>query len=216
MSRQPDPKARGELVRAALREFRRVGLKGARVEDIAKASGLAKGSFYLHFDSKEALFEEQVAGYLARLDRIIADRHATVMSGIEAGKGPAALVEVDKRFDRATLELLWEARELAGVLIHGAQGTRFQGVLWENVAREKARLKAACETLKGMGAARADLDAEVFASAVVGTYLLMIEAMGHLAEKPNLEAWVDQVQLLFKESLGGGLPAARGEEQLSS
>jgi len=60
MSRPADPTARSALVAAARAEFVRKGLRGARIEDITSAYGLSKGAFYLHFDSKEALFEELV------------------------------------------------------------------------------------------------------------------------------------------------------------
>lgn len=55
------PRVRGSRTRAALiggaREvFERDGLLDARIADIASAAGVATGSFYTHFDSKEAAF----------------------------------------------------------------------------------------------------------------------------------------------------------------
>jgi len=44
-----------QLLQAALRIFARDGIDGASVADIAEAAGVAKGSVYLYFDSKEAL-----------------------------------------------------------------------------------------------------------------------------------------------------------------
>lgn len=44
-----------QLLQAALRVFARDGIDGASVADIAEAAGVAKGSVYLYFDSKEAL-----------------------------------------------------------------------------------------------------------------------------------------------------------------
>ena len=40
---------------AALHVFRTKGYSATRVEDICEAAGLTKGSFFYHFDSKEAL-----------------------------------------------------------------------------------------------------------------------------------------------------------------
>ncbi|MBZ0137341.1 MAG: TetR/AcrR family transcriptional regulator [Planctomycetes bacterium] len=44
-----------QLLQAALKIFARDGIDGASVSDIAEAAGVAKGSVYLYFDSKEAL-----------------------------------------------------------------------------------------------------------------------------------------------------------------
>lgn len=52
-----------QLLQAALRIFARDGIDGASVADIAEAAGVAKGSVYLYFDSKEALAGDLV-GYL--------------------------------------------------------------------------------------------------------------------------------------------------------
>ena len=56
MARPADPNAKEALVAAARAEFARRGLVGARVEDITAACNLSKGAFYLHVESKEALF----------------------------------------------------------------------------------------------------------------------------------------------------------------
>jgi TetR/AcrR family transcriptional repressor of nem operon len=46
---------REEIVDAALEQFHTHGFNGAGVKDITDAAGVPKGSFYNHFDSKEAL-----------------------------------------------------------------------------------------------------------------------------------------------------------------
>ena len=45
------------ILKAALQEFRRNGFAAARMDDIAKRAGVAKGTIYLRFKDKEALFE---------------------------------------------------------------------------------------------------------------------------------------------------------------
>lgn len=51
---------RRRLVDAAHEAFRRDGFRGASVDRIAAAAGVAKQTFYNHFPSKEALFEETI------------------------------------------------------------------------------------------------------------------------------------------------------------
>lgn len=49
-----------QILEAALHEFAKRGLAGARLDDIAKRAGIAKGTIYLYFPNKEALFREMV------------------------------------------------------------------------------------------------------------------------------------------------------------
>ena len=46
---------RDALLQAATEVFSRYGFK-ASIDDIARRAGIGKGTVYLHFDSKEALF----------------------------------------------------------------------------------------------------------------------------------------------------------------
>ncbi len=46
---------REEIVEAALEQFHAYGFNAAGVKDITDSAGAPKGSFYNHFDSKEAL-----------------------------------------------------------------------------------------------------------------------------------------------------------------
>jgi len=57
-SRQRRKEARpGELTAAALELFVEKGFVGTRLEDVAARAGVSKGTLYLYFDSKEALFK---------------------------------------------------------------------------------------------------------------------------------------------------------------
>jgi TetR/AcrR family transcriptional repressor of nem operon len=59
----PRDSARERLVNAALDEFHRHGFNGCGVKDITQAAGVPKGSFYNHFESKEALALETLNRY---------------------------------------------------------------------------------------------------------------------------------------------------------
>jgi AcrR family transcriptional regulator len=49
-----------ELIAAALELFVERGFAATRLEDVASRAGVSKGTLYLYFDSKEALFKEAV------------------------------------------------------------------------------------------------------------------------------------------------------------
>ena len=57
MSPRPDvsEERRRQILDAALAVFARSGFSRARVEDIARETGLSKGTLYLYFDGKEAI-----------------------------------------------------------------------------------------------------------------------------------------------------------------
>lgn len=61
LSRQRRKEARpSELMAAALELFVEKGFVGTRLEDVAARAGVSKGTLYLYFDSKEALFKAVV------------------------------------------------------------------------------------------------------------------------------------------------------------
>src|SRR4051812_49277980 len=51
---------RSAILAAALDEFTARGFEGARLDDVAKRAGVAKGTIYLYFADKETLFQELV------------------------------------------------------------------------------------------------------------------------------------------------------------
>jgi AcrR family transcriptional regulator len=58
---------RAAILQAALDEFSARGFAAARLDDVARRAGVAKGTIYLHFKDKEALFQELVRTMLSPL-----------------------------------------------------------------------------------------------------------------------------------------------------
>jgi AcrR family transcriptional regulator len=56
---------RDAILAAALDEFAARGFEGARLDDVARRAGVAKGTIYLHFRDKETLFQELVRSSLS-------------------------------------------------------------------------------------------------------------------------------------------------------
>ena len=65
------PEARPhQILEAAFEVFGEHGLAGARLDDIARRAGVAKGTIYLYFPNKEALFKEMIRQtIIAHLER---------------------------------------------------------------------------------------------------------------------------------------------------
>jgi len=86
-----------EILDAALAVFAERGFAAARMDDIARRAGVAKGTIYLYFDSKEAVFK-------ALLSESIGDRIA-------------AIAELARRHTGSTIALLSAALRNFGMFL---------------------------------------------------------------------------------------------------
>ena len=83
------PEERQEaILKAALEVFSENGFAATRLEDIANRAGVAKGTLYLYFSDKEALFESMLQGVaapvLAQLAALADDNTLTPAQAIRA------------------------------------------------------------------------------------------------------------------------------------
>jgi TetR/AcrR family transcriptional regulator, fatty acid metabolism regulator protein len=74
-----DPDKPQQIIDAAVRVFARNGFYNSRVSDIAREAGIASGTIYLYFKTKEdilvTLFREKMAGFVRELRTEIAREH---------------------------------------------------------------------------------------------------------------------------------------------
>ena len=81
-ARAPDARAerRDAILAAALDEFSARGFAATRLDDVAKRAGVAKGTIYLYFADKEALFQElirtELSPVVGALIEALARRHS--------------------------------------------------------------------------------------------------------------------------------------------
>lgn len=70
-TRRPAEEREAQIIDAAFIAFAADGLEDTRLEDIARLAGVAKGTIYLYFPNKEALFREMIRRtVLVRLDEL--------------------------------------------------------------------------------------------------------------------------------------------------
>ena len=82
MSWRIDPGKEARILDSAERLFRRYGVKRTSIEDVAREAGIAKGTFYLYYSSKEELFTARPR----LLERIpLVDRVARAQSTSDRG-----------------------------------------------------------------------------------------------------------------------------------
>ncbi|MEV6769175.1 TetR/AcrR family transcriptional regulator [Nocardia sp. NPDC051030] len=98
---------RQEILDAAVRVFARKGFAASRIDDVATEAGIAKGSVYLYFDSRNALLD-------AAFEKYDADSRVIVQRALD-GEAPP----LDRFSDlvRGTLELLADTPDHARILL---------------------------------------------------------------------------------------------------
>ncbi|MFN8104252.1 MAG: TetR/AcrR family transcriptional regulator [Acidimicrobiia bacterium] len=132
------PAPRERLVAAAEARFRRFGYKRTTVEDITAAAGTGKGSLYLHFDSKEAVY---LAVVEASLERFVETATATLRARGSVARRLSALVEATAQHyghdELLAASLLGETHLVDGrvaALAAEIQRTRIRGLLADIIA----------------------------------------------------------------------------------
>ena len=112
-----EPRAKGEaILRAAIEVFARRGYFGAQVADIARAAGVAAGTVYLYFKSKDDLL-------VSIFDKTMKEARE---EGRAALQGVADPVERLRRIARLHLDRLGRDRDLAIVFqVELRQSTKF-------------------------------------------------------------------------------------------
>jgi AcrR family transcriptional regulator len=76
-------RTRQELLAAATRVLAEKGLHDTKVADIAAAADVGVGTFYLHFPTKDALFDAVVDDTVARLKRTVDAARAAAPGAVE-------------------------------------------------------------------------------------------------------------------------------------
>src|SRR5215510_15242012 len=89
---------RGRILESAMRVFASKGYYGAKVSDVAEDAGVADGTIYLYFKSKDDLL---ISLFEAQMERV----HAA-LAGATAGAADAP--EKLRRFIRAYMDLTAE------------------------------------------------------------------------------------------------------------
>lgn len=108
---------RAAIVAAGLEEFTAKGFAATRLDDVARRAGVAKGTIYLHFKDKDALFQELVRTALGPL--IV--RISNPPIGVGGGSARAAMEALAETFAR---EVIGTRRaDIVRMII--AEGTRF-------------------------------------------------------------------------------------------
>lgn len=191
MARPVDPNAKIDLLRAAEAVFVEHGLERARVEEITARAGRSKGSFYLHFASKEEAFRQIVETTIARMAGFL-DQFDPDCCGPEA---PLTQI-METWFEREVdlFEFLWQNRGVMRLLLRGGGGADFAHLVDAFAERTREQTKEWLAVAIARGHYRPDLDVEVTSLVISGAYDRTARALVGLDRRPDIRAWVRGIQ----------------------
>jgi AcrR family transcriptional regulator len=196
---------REAILQAARSVFAEKGYHQSSVADILAAADIARGTFYLYFDSKRAIFDELVEIFLVALRSGIRDLDPNPPRG-----HPSAFEQLRGNV-RRTLALLQEEREMAVILLSHAVGLdrEFDARLDAFYDRTVELIASAVRRGIDMGLVRS-CDPHLVAGFLVGglketAYRLVVREL----DRPGPDELVDE---LLKTSLVGLLARPPAEE----
>ncbi len=160
---------RADILRVALSVFARKGYHHTRVSDIIQTAGVARGTFYLYFESKSAIF-------LELLDQLL-DRLRASVVGVDPSPGAppvhTQLVETTRRI----LETVRSNRLLTTIIIREAVGldAEVDQKLHDFYGQLLDYIRVSLDDGQAMGIVRSDLDTEIAALCILGSVKQLME-----------------------------------------
>jgi len=153
---------RASVLAEAKKIFSRKGYHDTSIDDLIEAAGIARGTFYLYFESKRAIFDELLDGLVTTLQAQV--------KRIEVGpEAPDPLEQMNVIVD-GVLKTLLDNREMARILLREAVGidSDFDRKLSDFYGRILAMLVSALNTGHKLGVVR-PCDADVVARCTLGS-----------------------------------------------
>ncbi len=138
---------RDAILAAALDEFSSRGFEAARLDDVARRAGVAKGTIYLYFRDKESLFQELIRAMLTPL-----------VGTIEAlGEADLPLPALADRIVELFVREVYETRRKDVVRLMISEGRRFPKLAEFYYREVLSRIIAAVRSLLRRAAARGEV-----------------------------------------------------------
>ncbi len=138
---------RDAILSAALDEFSTRGFEAARLDDVAKRAGVAKGTIYLYFRDKETLFQELIRAMLTPL-----------VGTIEAlGHAELPLAVLADRLADLFVREVYETRRKDVIRLMITEGRRFPKLAEFYYREVLSRIIAAVRALLRRAAARGEV-----------------------------------------------------------
>ncbi|MBL8600972.1 MAG: TetR/AcrR family transcriptional regulator [Myxococcales bacterium] len=191
---------RERILRAAVKVFARKGFYASRVAEIAKAAGVADGTIYLYFKSKDELLTSLFEDRIVRLLQLLRD---------ESGKHPSGAGRLRQMIE-LQLGLLEGERDLAEVItVNLRQSSKLLKQFATRRFTEYLELMASVVAdAQRAGEFRADVSPRVMARAIFGALdgIALTWALGN-PEPGGLKRAASQLADVLLHGLSASLPS---------
>ena len=187
---EPKQERRAQIMAAAKEVFADAGYHGASINSIIEKAEIARGTFYLYFESKAAVFDsildEAMTDLRARIHRI----------EVEDKTAPAPQVQLRAQVV-ATLEYIVRDRPLAMLLLSAGHTPDAEAAerLDQFFADVRDLLRRAFESGMEIGLVR-KVNPELAAAAMLGMIRGVVEQLVTQPRAPEVEHVVDELLIM--------------------
>jgi len=187
---EPKQERRQQIIEAAKQVFADAGYHGASINAIIERAEIARGTFYLYFESKSAVFD-------SILDHAMTDLRARIHRiEVDDPKAPPPQVQLRAQVV-ATLDYIVHDRPLAMLLLSAGHTPDAEAAerLDQFFAEVRDLLRRAFDSGREIGLVR-KVDPELAAAAMLGMIRGVVERLVTMPEPPPAEAVVDELLVI--------------------
>jgi TetR/AcrR family transcriptional repressor of uid operon len=181
---------RERIMQSAMENFSKKGFDRTRMEDIAAAAGLAKGTLYLYFKDKEDLFyaicDHNLEELRKQLSRVF-NRKENV------------LPDAERFYDEYRKRSLSSDTIWFEMIAVSTRTPRLRKILAENQSKVYRVVKEFLMTQIERGFLREDIKADIVASALIALYngLAVNKLLLQTSNSENQKAWIETIRALI-------------------
>lgn len=179
-----------KIMQSAMENFAKNGFDRTRMEDIATAAGLAKGTLYLYFKNKEDLFhiicEHNLEELRNRLFGLF-DRKENL------------ILDAERFYDEYQKASLGSDTIWFEMIALSTRSPKLRKILAENQSKVYQVVKEFLRTQIERGFLREDINTDVIASALIALYngLAVNKLLLHTSNSESQKAWIETIRAII-------------------
>ena len=179
-----------KIIQSAIENFAKNGFDRTRMEDIATAAGLAKGTLYLYFKSKEALFyaicEHNLEELRNQLYRLFSSKENI-------------MIDAERFYDEFQKARLGTDTIWFEMIALSTRNPKLKKILSKNHTKVYHVVKEFLKTQIGKGYLREDIQIEVIASGLIALYngLAVNKILLQTSNYESQKVWIETIRAII-------------------